>query len=179
MANANCNGDRFEASGEKLYRCFWDGAIQPTIADGDECPNCKRPVAATDHGLCETRTVIRAVVPGVGEFDLPSNDTNGRRERVANDALFGSWFPMETAPMDGREILCVNEYGTIKVCSPKTFPRPIHPDGGDMTVPRKGDRWEYFRDDENAPGHTWSMIPTHWMPLPSLPNACVSDGANH
>lgn len=82
---------------------------------------------------------------------------------------FGVWQDIETAPMDGTPILCVNNDGFIQICRPKLFPRPIHPDGGDMTKPRKGDWWEYFRDDLYAPKHTWSMIPTHWMPLPTPP----------
>ena len=38
-----------------------------------------------------------------------------------------------------------------------------------MRKPKAGDVWEYFRDDVNAPGHSWSMTPTHWMPLPEAP----------
>jgi hypothetical protein len=79
------------------------------------------------------------------------------------------WQPIETAPRDGREILGVCG-DMIRVCWPKLFPRPITP-GDDMTDSRPGDRWEYFRDNEHAPGHTWSICPTHWMPLPLPPPA--------
>ncbi len=79
------------------------------------------------------------------------------------------WRPITSAPMDGRELLCLDaETGLVRVCRPKLFPRPIA-DGGDMNAPREGDRWEYFRDDTHAPGHTWSMTPTHWQPLPEVP----------
>jgi len=77
------------------------------------------------------------------------------------------WQPIETAPRDGRELLCTDGM-VVRVCSPKRFPRPVTLDD-DMTTSKAGDWWEYFRDDENAPGHSWSMRPTHWMPLPMLP----------
>lgn len=80
-----------------------------------------------------------------------------------------NWQPIETVPSDGREILCINAQREMKICYPKLFPRPIHPNGGDIRKPQAGDRWEYFRDEVNAPGHTWSMMPTHWMPLPQWP----------
>ena len=82
---------------------------------------------------------------------------------------------METAPRDGTQILCTDGH-EIRVCYPKTFPRPIsilREQGrfgkGEIAESMAGDTWEYFRDDENAPGHSWNMIPTYWMPLPKLP----------
>lgn len=77
------------------------------------------------------------------------------------------WQPIETAPRDGRKLL-MTDGENIHVCYPKMFPRPLHPET-DLNVSMAGDRWEYFRDNVNAPGHTWSMCPTHWMPLPPLP----------
>lgn len=83
------------------------------------------------------------------------------------------WQPIETAPRDGRELL-MTDGKTIRVCYPKLFPRPLSmggtDDGDHTTDSRAGDVWEYFRDDKYAPGHTWSMVPTHWMPLPELPH---------
>ena len=77
-----------------------------------------------------------------------------------------SWQPIETAPRDGREILCF-ENGIIRVCRPKQF---------------NLDRWEYFRNEQFCPGHTFSLSPSHWMPLPSAPEPehsgyyeCLSD----
>jgi hypothetical protein len=73
------------------------------------------------------------------------------------------WQPIDTAPRDGRRILCSDGH-EIQVCWPKQFPRPIAP-GDDLSVSKPGDAWEYFRDEKYAPGHTWSMVPTHWAPL--------------
>jgi hypothetical protein len=78
-----------------------------------------------------------------------------------------NWLPIETAPRDGREILGYED-GVIRVCRPKEFPRPFTL-GDDMSMSKPGDRWEWFRDDEFCPNHTWSMEPTHWMPLPAPP----------
>jgi hypothetical protein len=81
----------------------------------------------------------------------------------------GNWQPMESAPRDGTEILCVSDSGTIRVCYPKLFPRPLKDiiDVNNIeSLP--GDTWEYFRDDVNAPGHSWSMVPVAWMPLPAF-----------
>lgn len=77
------------------------------------------------------------------------------------------WQPIETAPRDGREILGFDGI-EMRVCYPKQFPRPIKT-GDDLSVSKRGDRWEFFRDESNAPGHSWSMVPTHWMPLPEPP----------
>lgn len=61
--------------------------------------------------------------------------------------------PIETAPRDGREIIGING-DFVRVCVPKMFCEKT---------------WEYFRDETHAPGHTWSMEPTHWLPLPEAP----------
>lgn len=77
------------------------------------------------------------------------------------------WQPIETAPRDGRPLLMTNGE-MVRVCYPKLFPRPVA-HGDDRATSRAGDVWEYHRDDEHAPGHTWSIVPTHWMPLPEQP----------
>lgn len=69
-----------------------------------------------------------------------------------------NWEPIETAPNDGAEILCCDaRTGERRVAIRKLFFE-------------KSGRYEWFRDDEHCPGHTWSLEPTHWMPLPSPPN---------
>jgi hypothetical protein len=80
------------------------------------------------------------------------------------------WRPIETAPRDGTWIIA-SDGDAIRVCYPKAFPRPLAESGDDQNflTSRAGDVWEYFRDDEHAPGHSWSMCPTHWMPLPPPP----------
>lgn len=62
------------------------------------------------------------------------------------------WQPIETAPRDGTPILGYDN-GIIRVCVPKLF----------------GPRWEWFRDDIIVPNNTWSIEPSHWMPLPEPP----------
>ena len=59
--------------------------------------------------------------------------------------------PIADAPRDGREVLCTDGH-IWRVCVPKLF----------------GDRWEFFRDEKHAPGHTWSMVPTHFILLEDL-----------
>lgn len=88
-----------------------------------------------------------------------------------------TWQDIGTAPRDGRKLLMTDGVN-IQVCYPKRFPRPIHlmdGDGEDCSS-QPGDIWEYFRDDIHASGHTWSMEPTHWMPLPSPPSKEGNDG---
>lgn len=61
--------------------------------------------------------------------------------------------PIADAPRDGREVLCTD--GKIwRVCVPK-----MH----------RIDVWEYFRDEAHCPGHTWSMVPTHFILIEDLP----------
>lgn len=79
-----------------------------------------------------------------------------------------TWRDISSAPRDGRSILCIDASGNIHVCYPKLFPRPVNV-SSDPGVSMAGDVWEYFRDEINAPGHTWSTVPTHWMPLPEPP----------
>jgi hypothetical protein len=83
-----------------------------------------------------------------------------------------SWQPIETAPRDGRHLL-MTDGEHVHVCYPKLFPRPVDkmatPE--DAAASKPGDVWEYFRDEINAPGHSWSMVPTHWMHLPPPPEA--------
>jgi hypothetical protein len=81
-----------------------------------------------------------------------------------------NWQPIETAPRDGRRLLMTDGVNT-HVCYPKVFPRPVDQLAGEKPPfsSRAGDTWEYFRDEVNAPGHSWSMEPSHWMPLPEPP----------
>lgn len=83
------------------------------------------------------------------------------------------WQPMETAPRDGTQILaCISGTDIAHVCYPKRFPKPIvEMKGRDMEKSEAGDVWEYFRDEVHAIGHSWSFVPTHWMPIPTLPIA--------
>jgi hypothetical protein len=67
------------------------------------------------------------------------------------------WQSIETAPDDGNPILCCDATtGEIRVGIRKLF----YANSG---------RYEWFRDDLNVPGQTWSLVPTHWMPLPQPP----------
>jgi hypothetical protein len=79
------------------------------------------------------------------------------------------WNPIETAPRDGSHLLMTDGH-SIHVCYLKLYPRPLSLDD-DMSQSMAGDVWEYFRDQENAPGHSWSMIPTRWMSLPAMPES--------
>lgn len=69
--------------------------------------------------------------------------------------------PISTAPRDGTEILCVED-GVFRVCRPKKF---------------NLDRWEYFRNEQFCPGHTFSLSPSHWWRLPPLPPGPDGGGA--
>jgi hypothetical protein len=63
-----------------------------------------------------------------------------------------NWKPMAELPeghRDGRDLLCTDGM-VARVCRPKRF---------------KPDVWEYHRDERWCPGHTWSMIPTHWADI--------------
>lgn len=67
------------------------------------------------------------------------------------------WRPIEEAPADGVPILCLDaNTREIRVGIRKLFFE-------------KSGRYEWFRDDERVPGQTWSLTPTHWMPLPTPP----------
>lgn len=94
---------------------------------------------------------------------IPSYWRNHFNER----ARMTNWNPIETAPRDGRHLL-MTDGEQIQICYPKRFPRP--PDQmatpEDAAASKPGDVWEYFRTGANA---SWSMRPTHWMELPSLP----------
>lgn len=66
----------------------------------------------------------------------------------------GGWLPIDTAPKDGTEILlaCTNVLSDIGLC--------------------------YWRNDHVMVGWTWGLgkafrNPSHWMPLPKLPNVCI------
>ena len=95
-----------------------------------------------------------------------------RAALAAYDAAPDGWMPIESARRDGRKLLMI-EGDLIQVCYPKLFPRLIDDENRHLKPsdwPSKpGDRWEYFRDDKWAKGHTWSMCPTHWRPLPPPP----------
>lgn len=65
-----------------------------------------------------------------------------------------TWLDIKTAPDDGNPVLVKNaETGEVRVGVRKLF------------FERSG-AYEWFRDDEFVPGHTWSIVPTHWMKIP-------------
>lgn len=63
------------------------------------------------------------------------------------------WQPIETAPMDGTKILVVNWDGHI------------------YEAQRDGDYWNFPFADQHGCGCCGGVSddPTHWMPLPELP----------
>lgn len=83
--------------------------------------------------------------------------------------LAAQWLPMESAPNDGTRILCLDiASGEIRVAVRKAF--------CDKHFEMYGTYWyEWFRDEKTIPGHTWSMEPTHWMPLPKPPEETPHD----
>ena len=62
------------------------------------------------------------------------------------------WKDISTVPDDVHDILGCTENGMVRVCTRKLFK---FPDG----------RWEWFRDQEHCPGHTWSIVPKWWAPI--------------
>lgn len=74
-----------------------------------------------------------------------------------------NWQPIETAPKDGTRVLCLNaDTGEVRVGVRKLF--------SEQHFENTGRHWyEWFRNEEFCPGHTWSIEPTHWMPLPPPP----------
>lgn len=82
---------------------------------------------------------------------------------VGSTALFGDWSSMETAPINGTEVLVLS------------------PDGIDIAAFQKCD--DYKRAPKmwcvrgswgDEQGGFSTVSPTHWMPLPSLPNVEVT-----
>lgn len=81
-------------------------------------------------------------------------------EMEARDTLSAAldqmaWKPIETAPKDDARILLLSPTGVYIGVRKMFF--------------EKTGRYEIFRDDVNAPGHTWSCEPTHWRELPTPP----------
>ena len=95
--------------------------------------------------LTHSQQMTIAVVPA-----LTSSEAAAIRERL-------EWRPIETAPKDGTAVLCLAADGTVRVGRRK------------LSFEKSG-KYECFRSDEHAPGHSWSIIPTHWQPLPEPPN---------
>lgn len=87
--------------------------------------------------------------------------------RAVAGRIKDEWRPIATAPRDGHPILATDG-SAIRVCYPKIFPRKIT-QGDDMSTSKPGDVWEWFRDERFIPGHSWSMVPTHWKPLDKPP----------
>lgn len=85
--------------------------------------------------------------------DTEEKIEGSRREWVPFSHNIVGLRPIAEAPRDGREILCTD--GLIwRVCVPKAFMPDI---------------WEFHRDENSAPGHSWSMAPTHYILLEDLP----------
>ena len=80
-------------------------------------------------------------------------------ESLTSHALFGSWNPIETGPKDGTEVLVTGlDYGK----GPSRHLLIARWEAGE------GMWADHYTD---ASGSTHLCHLTHWMPLPSLPNA--------
>ena len=79
---------------------------------------------------------------------------------VLSDDLFGIWHPIESAPRDGTWILLAGPSGytttPLRAEVGRYYPqyRPLQP-------------WQTHANDSFTDG---GPLPTHWHPLPSLPN---------
>lgn len=84
-------------------------------------------------------------------------DARAALEAAALAPSDDGWRPISEAPNDRTPILCLNvSTGEIRVGIRKSFFE-------------KSGAYEWFRDDAVIPGHTWSLTPTHWRPLPASP----------
>lgn len=57
--NRDCNGDFYELRRTRWYRCLLNGRVIKASRVGATCPECHRPIAATDNGKVETRLYVR------------------------------------------------------------------------------------------------------------------------
>jgi hypothetical protein len=105
------------------------------------CKKCKQDASETFDGMC-LRCTVRSLLSRVVELE---------------EALRMEWQPMETAPMDGTEILLVIPHGG-------TGP------GAEVLL-------GFHCEDDQAwfdvceINHGPVYAPTHWMHLPEPPNA--------
>jgi hypothetical protein len=95
--------------------------------------------------------------------EVPSGDCIAM---TCSASCSASWLPIAIAPKDGTRIL-ITDGDMLEVCSWNQTRCLDYP--GDMG-------WRYGTGDDYS---TYQEIenPTHWMPLPSLPNAEVRHGA--
>jgi len=89
-------------------------------------------------------------------------------EKIEELETRATWQPIETAPDDGTEVLVLdNDTGEVRVGIRKMYSQ--------VKYEQTGKHWyEWFRDDKFAPGHTWSVMATHWMPLPAPPSTTIT-----
>lgn len=108
------------------------------------------------------------------ELMLQIQSANLHTAKDKKGAIMSEWKCVEyfPPPRDGRDLL-MTDGESVHVCYPKRFPRPtsglVPFDENGNIISKPGDVWEYFRDDKIAPGHSWRMVPTHWMEIPELP----------
>jgi len=72
-----------------------------------------------------------------------------------------NWLPIETAPKDGTEVLVCDKYGNRHVAA---FLAQMY--FGHETRPA----WMYGEIGDPYHNEEVEVVPTHWMPLPPLPN---------
>lgn len=85
----------------------------------------------------------------------------------------GVWVPIETAPMDGEEVIVGFDVATVWIVRSARFVRadewcPPEPD----TV----DGWWAYSNSVSQELLDGLYTPTHWMPLPTLPTVATDAG---
>lgn len=122
------------------------------VFDYGSTHTCSPPIDLTIHQLAELRGAILSVID---EGRL----VNGKREPWSFYPSGSGWQPIETAPDDGSEILVLDkDTGEVRVAIRKMYSQ--------VKYDETGKHWyEWFRDDDVVPGHTWSVMATHWRPL--------------
>jgi hypothetical protein len=86
VMNHHCCGDLFRVHISLFWRCLLDGDITEVdqLADGDDCPNCNRPVSLPDRPIedADIRLVRQAYVNGVW-YTLPADEPVERERSEA------------------------------------------------------------------------------------------------
>lgn len=98
-------------------------------------------------------------------------ETKSALAGISSIALFGIWYPIETAPKDGTEILAWRDDCGILLAR-WDAPENFLPDSEcEKLGSESAEQYDWFYADFVDGGRLeGSEIPTHWMPLPSFPN---------
>jgi hypothetical protein len=163
-----------------------EGFVLVPIEPTEAMLEAVRPIySSNERGSIESRANLyrkmiaaRPYIPEV-ELGITAEDLGLPAQAAGGMTVPDGWQPIETAPKDGRTLLLgyLNTLGRWRTVRGEWMSDEYI--AGNWEDPDNGtEGWFETCVEADTPPNCWPIEPTHWMPLPSAPDAAAPSAGN-